>query len=253
MSLRVLIVDDEPIARRILREELESQQDVEVTGESETGVAALADIARLRPDVILLDLQMPQMGGFEVIQQLSGRPYIPIVIVVTAYDQHAIRAFEEGAIDYLLKPVSPPRLLKSLVRARRLLESRREAAEEMARLQGIASGGGAASPRKIVGRVGNEYVLLNISEVLAFQAEGELVWIVTADQRYLAAQSLRKIEAKLEGSSFRRVRRNALVNVEHVRKVAAVSSKRWLLTLNNNQEFIVSKRLVRHVREILNW
>jgi two-component system, LytTR family, response regulator len=251
--LRVLIVDDEPIARRILREELESQQNVEVMGESETGIAALADIASLQPDVILLDLQMPQMGGFEVIERLSGRPYIPIVIVVTAYDQHAIRAFEEGAIDYLLKPVSPPRLSKALDRARRLRESRAEAAEELARLQEIASGPTVPTPRKIVGRAGNEYVLLNASEVLAFQAEGELVWIVTAGERYLADQSLRKIEAKLEGGTFRRVRRNALVNVEHVRKMAALSSKRWLLTLNNNQEFVVSKRLARHVREILNW
>jgi two-component system, LytTR family, response regulator len=248
----VLIVDDEPIARRVLREELESQQDVEVTGESETGAAALTDIATLRPHVILLDLQMPKMSGFEVIQQLSGRPYIPIVIVVTAYDQHAIRAFEEGAIDYLLKPVAPPRLLKALERARRLVDSRAEAAEELARLQEVASGAGML-PRKIVGRAGDEYVLLNASEVLAFQAEGELVWIITADGRYLAAQSLRKIEAKLEGSSFRRVRRNALVNVEHVRKMAALTSKRWLLTLNNNQEFIVSKRLARYVRDILNW
>jgi two-component system, LytTR family, response regulator len=253
MPLCVLIVDDEPIARRVLREELEALEDVEVAGESETGAAALADIARLQPDVILLDLQMPRMSGFEVIQQLSGRARIPIVIVVTAYDQHAIRAFEDGAIDYLLKPVAPPRLVKALDRARRLRESRREAAEELARLQEIASAPGAAAPRKIVGRAGNEYVLLNASEVLAFQAEGELVWIVTADHRYLAAQSLRKIETKLEGSSFRRVRRNALVNIEHVRKMAALSSKRWLLTLNNNQEFVVSKRLARHVREILNW
>jgi two-component system, LytTR family, response regulator len=251
--LHVLIVDDEPIARRILREELESQQDVEVAGESETGTAALADIISLQPDVILLDLQMPQMGGFEVIQRLSGRPYIPIVIVVTAYDQHAIRAFEDGAIDYLLKPVAPPRLLKALNRARRLLESRAEAAKELARLQEVAGRPGMPAPRKIVGRAGNEYVLLNASDVLAFQAERELVWIITTDQRYLADQSLRKIEAKLEGSAFRRVRRNVLVNVEHVRKLAALSSNRWLLTLNNNQEFIVSKRLARQVRGILNW
>jgi DNA-binding LytR/AlgR family response regulator len=143
-------------------------------------------------------------------------------------------------------------LLKALERARRLVDSRAEAAEELARLQEVASGAGML-PRKIVGRAGDEYVLLNASEVLAFQAEGELVWIITADGRYLAAQSLRKIEAKLEGSSFRRVRRNALVNVEHVRKMAALSSKRWLITLNNNQEFIVSKRLARYVRDILNW
>ena len=111
----------------------------------------------------------------------------------------------------------------------------------------------AGAPRKIVGRAGGEYILLNANEVLAFQAEGELVWIITAKNRYLAAQSLRKIEEKLEGSSFRRVHRNALVNVDHVRKMAALSSNRWLITLHNNQEFIVSKRLARNVREILSW
>jgi DNA-binding LytR/AlgR family response regulator len=88
---------------------------------------------------------------------------------------------------------------------------------------------------------------------LAFQAEGELVWIVTASKRYLATQSLKTIEQKLQGGSFRRVHRNALVNVDHVRKMAALSSNRWLITLDNNHEFIVSKRLAPNVRQILSW
>jgi two-component system, LytTR family, response regulator len=254
--LRVLIADDEPVARRILREELELQPDVEIAGEAESGSQALAQIQSLHPDVVLLDLQMPQMGGFEVIQQLRGGPHLPVIIVVTAYDQHAIRAFDEGAVDYLLKPVGQPRLLRALERARRLLGNHTEAAETLARLQEIAESGGggqAGAPRKIVGRAGDEYFLLNANEVLAFQAEGELVWIITAKQRYLAAQSLKKIEEKLAGSSFRRVHRNALVNVDHVRKMAALSSNRWLITLHNNQEFVVSKRLARNVREILSW
>jgi DNA-binding LytR/AlgR family response regulator len=181
--------------------------------------------------------------------------------VVTAYDQYAIRAFEEGAIDYLLKPVSEARLARALERARQLVETRTDAAEALARLQEIAGGSPASQgssenrpgPRKIVGRVGDEYFLLNASEVLAFQAEGELVWIVTARQRYLATQSLKAIEQKLQGGSFRRVHRNALVNVDRVRKMAALSSNRWLITLDNNQEFIVSKRLARNVRQILSW
>jgi DNA-binding LytR/AlgR family response regulator len=253
--LRVLIVDDEPVARRILREELEGQPDVEVSGEADNGERALAEIDALKPDVVLLDLQMPRMGGFEVIQELRGGAHLPVIIVVTAYDQFAIRAFEEGAIDYLLKPVAQTRLFKALDRARGLLSRRMGAAETLARLQEVASAtpSAAGAPRKIVGRAGGEYILLNASEVLAFQAEGELVWIITAKQRYLAAQSLRKIEEKLEGSSFRRVHRNALVNVDHVRKMAALSSNRWLITLHNNQEFIVSKRLARNVREILSW
>jgi two-component system LytT family response regulator len=253
--MSVLIVDDEPVARRILREELEQQPEVEVLSEADNGTRALVEIETLKPDVVLLDLQMPRMGGFEVIQELRGGPHVPVVIVVTAYDQYAIRAFEEGAIDYLLKPVAQARLVKALDRARELLARRLGPVETLARLQEVAGGapGAAIAPRKIIGRSGGEYILLNANEVLAFQAEGELVWIITAKNRYLAAQSLRKIEQKLEGSSFRRVHRNALVNVDHVRKMAALSSNRWLITLHNNQEFIVSKRLARNVREILSW
>jgi two-component system LytT family response regulator len=250
---RVLIVDDEPVARRVLREELELQSDIDIVGEADTGVRALAEIAALQPDLVFLDLQMPQMGGFGVIQKLRGGPHLPVVIVVTAYDQYAIKAFDEGAIDYLLKPVGQPRLIQSLERARQLLGNRVENAETLARLQEIAGVPVAPRLQKIVGRLGAEYFLLNANEVLAFQADGELVWIITAKHRYLATQTLRRIQEKLRESSFRRIHRNALVNIDHVRKMAALSSNRWLITLNNNQEFIVSKRLARNVRQVLNW
>jgi two-component system LytT family response regulator len=107
--IRALIVDDEPVARRILREELELQPDVEIVGEADTGTRALSEIATLQPDLVFLDLQMPQMGGLEVIQQLRGGQHLPVIVVVTAYDQYAINAFDEGAIDYLLKPVGQAR------------------------------------------------------------------------------------------------------------------------------------------------
>jgi two-component system, LytTR family, response regulator len=257
--LRILIADDEPVARRVLRQELELRPDVEILGEADTGTRTLAAIEDGRPDVVLLDLEMPQMGGFEVIDRLRGGAHLPVIIVVTAYDQYAIRAFEEGAIDYLLKPVSEARLAQALERARELAETRSEAAEALARLQEIAGRSpgnqttAGSRPRKIVGRAGDEYFLLNTNDVLAFQAEGDLVWIVTARRRYLATQSLKAIEQKLQGGSFRRVHRNSLVNVDHVRKMAALSSNRWLITLDNNQEFIVSKRLARNVRQILSW
>ena len=112
----------------------------------------------------------------------------------------------------------------------------------------------AASPsRKVVGRAGEEYFLLDIDDVLAFQAEREIVWIVTARQRYMATQPLHRIDARLKGSVFQRVHRNALVNVNHVRKMTALSSQRWLLTLSNGQEFIVSKRQAGGVRQMLQW
>jgi two-component system LytT family response regulator len=252
--LRALIVDDEPVARRVLREELEIQPDIEIAGEANNGLVAIQEIEALHPDLVFLDLQMPEMGGFEVIQKLRSGVHLPVIIVVTAYDKYAIRAFDEGAIDYLLKPVGHARLVQALERARMILSSQVDTAEHLARLQEI----GAVPPetprlRKIVGRLGDEYFLLNATEVLAFQADAEVVWIVTAKQRYLATQSLRKIQEKLTGGSFRRVHRNALVNVDHVRKMAALSSNRWMITLNNGQEFVVSKRLARNVREILSW
>src|SRR5579871_79223 len=117
--LRTLIVDDEPIARKVLREELELLSDVEVVGEAEHGEQALEQIARMQPDLVFLDLQMPGIGGFEVVSRLGGGR-LPIIVVVTAYDQHAVQAFEAGAIDYLLKPVNEQRLQKAVERARLL-------------------------------------------------------------------------------------------------------------------------------------
>ncbi len=250
--LRALIVDDEPIARQVLRDELDHQPDVEVVGEAATGLAALERIATLRPDVVFLDLQMPGMTGFEVIQKMPLGSHVPVVIVVTAYDQHAIEALDAGAVDYLLKPVREARLQKALDRARQLVRAPAVAADAVARLEQSTSPVPGAV-RKVVGRLGEEYFLLNPSEVLAFQADGELVWIITEKQRYLANERLRTIQQKLAGGSFERVHRGALVNVDHVRKMSALSSNRWLITLCNNQEFIVSKRLARNVRTILSW
>ena len=107
--------------------------------------------------------------------------------------------------------------------------------------------------RRIVAKSGDEYLLLNASEVLAFEADGDLVWIITAKKRYLATQSLKVIQDKLRNTNFRRIHRKALVNIDHVRKMSTLSSQRWLLTLANNQEFIVSKRQAHNVRQLLSW
>ena len=104
-----------------------------------------------------------------------------------------------------------------------------------------------------MGRTGPEYYLLDLDDVLAFQAEREIVWILTARQRYMATQTLRSVDGRLRGSVFQRVHRNALVNVNHVRKMSPLSSQRWLLTLSNGQEFIVSKRQASAVRRMMQW
>lgn len=252
--MRALIVDDEPVARKVLREELELLDSTEVIGEAENGQEALSKISSLRPDLVFLDIQMPVMGGFELLEHLKGG-FLPVVVMVTAFDRHAIQAFEAGAVDYLLKPISQQRLAQSIERARRISQQPLQIAENIANLQELSVSGTQrpSTSRKIIGKLGEEYFLLGLNEVLAFQADGDLVWIITAAQKYLATQSLRMLEEKYRGSAFRRIHRNALVNIEEVRKMSMLTSQRWLITLNNGQEFIVSKRLAKNVRDILHW
>jgi len=250
--MRTLIVDDEPIARQVLREDLERFADVEIAGEAANGREALLKIAELRPDLVFLDLQMPVMSGFEVIQNLASLP-APVIIIVTAFDQYAIKAFEAGAIDYLLKPVNESRLQRAVERARSLQGKQAEIAGHLDQIAASAKSLAPAGSRKIIGRTGAEYYILNSDDVLAFQAERELVWIVTARQRILATQSLRAIEARLVGEQFQRVHRNAIVNVNHIRKMTALSSQRWMVTLSNSLQLVVSKRQAHRIRQILNW
>ena len=248
MALKTLIVDDEPIARRVLREELEDIDCVNVIGEADSGISALDQIAAHRPDLVLLDLQMPEMSGLDVVTNLRQGAHMPVIVIVTAYDKYALQAFEAGAIDYLLKPVGPSRLAQAVERARRV--TGREAIEKLTHLQEVADPLGTRS-RKIVGKIGEQYFLLGTDEILAFQAEGPIVWITTAKKKYMATQTLRSLEERLKNSSFRRIHRNALINVDHVRRLSALTSQRWLITLSNHQEFVASKRLASTVRQLL--
>jgi len=227
--MKTLIVDDEPVARQILREELTLLTTIDLIGEARNGPEALRMIFDLRPDLVFLDLQMPQFDGFEVVRRLSGAR-LPVIVIVTAFHQHAIEAFEAGAIDYLLKPVSGERLQMAVERARAKIAS--------------------PASRKMVGRIGRDYFLLDFDEVLAIQAERELVWIITAKRRFLASQSLRSVESILP-PTFQRIHRNAIVNTNHVRQMTAVTSHRWMLTLSNQQEFVVSKRQAHTIRRLL--
>jgi two-component system LytT family response regulator len=248
--ISTLIVDDEPVARKVLREELELLPEIEVVGEAENGRDATRKIAELKPDLVFLDLQMPVMSGFEVVGSLGGSS-LPVIIIVTAFDQHAIQAFEAGAVDYLLKPVSEARLAKAVDRAKTLLNRPVEIANRVATIASISTPAAPARGRKVVGRAGSDYILLDADEVVAFQAERELVWIITAKQRLLATLSLRALEDRLGEPQFQRVHRNAIVNVNHVRKLSVLSSQRWCITLSNSLQVVVSKRQAHKIRQIL--
>jgi DNA-binding LytR/AlgR family response regulator len=186
---------------------------------------------------VLLDLQMPELDGLSVVRSLSGER-TPLIIFVTAYEHHALAAFEVGAIDYLLKPVRRERLEKALEKARRQLKPAVD---------------GGETPRKIVGRRGSDLYLLDPAEIVAFQADGELVHIITTAQRYLSDHSLKALAEKLEQKRFRRIHRSTIINTDHIRKISPLSSKRWLLKMSNNFEAVVSKRLASAIREDTRW
>jgi DNA-binding LytR/AlgR family response regulator len=198
----------------------------------------LARIFDLKPDVVLLDLQMPELDGLAVVRAMRGQR-TPLVIFVTAYERHALEAFDVGAIDYLLKPVRRERLESAIQKAQRTLK-------------GTTPAAATGAPRKIVGRRGSDLYLLDASEIIAFQAEGELVHLITTTQRYLSEHSLKVLEDKLD-PRFRRVHRRTIINTDHIRRISPLSSKRWLLKMSNNFEAVVSKRLANMIREKAPW
>lgn len=246
-TLRTLVVEDEPVSRRVLLEDLAEMADVSVVGEAENGQQALQQIEKLRPDLVLLDIQMPLMDGFQMLRQLRGP--LPSIIFVTAYSEHALNAFEVGAVDYLLKPVSPDRLQTAVERAQAALGNRQEAVERVAQTLGAA--GDQRGLVKIVARKGEDYYLLDPDEVFAFQADREIVWIRTRDRSYMATQTLQAIDERFSGTRFQRVHRSVLVNLDKVRRISPLSSQRWLLTLTNGLEYTVSKRQTPLLRGML--
>jgi DNA-binding LytR/AlgR family response regulator len=238
-----LIVDDEPIARDILRELIESTPDLEIVGEATNGTEAAERILQLKPDLVFLDLEMPGQNGLTVARSLRGG--VPVVIFVTAYDQHALAAFEVGAVDYLLKPVRRERFLRAVEKARTQL-----------RAVGATSAAPALEPaavqpaaRKIPGKRGSDIYLLDPSEIIAFEADGELVHIITPTQRYLSENTLKALDEKLDPLRFRRIHRKTIINTDQIRKISPLSSKRWLLKMANGYEATVSKRMAGAIRE----
>lgn len=243
VRMRVLIVDDEPIARQVLREQLEECSGVELLGEAATGLDAVEQAEKLKPDVIFLDLQMPGLDGFGVARRLKGGK-LPLVIYVTAFESHALEAFDTGAVDYLLKPVRRERLESALRKARTQLSGVQNAPLPKPL---------PAELRKIVGRTGSDLHLLDPDEVIAFEADGDTVYIVTPNARYYSDHSLKALEERLPAPRFRRIHRRTIINTDHIRRISPLSSKRWLLRMSNGMEAVVSKRMAGAIREATHW
>lgn len=243
MKLKAVIVEDEPPARRRLVRLLEETDQIEIQGEADTVRDAVQKIRDLEPDVVFLDIRIPGGDGFEVLQRLEE---IPPVVFVTAYDEFAVRAFEEDAVDYLVKPVTAERLKEALERILRRVEGQR-APEGLGRM--VAKNAGM--PARIVARRRGRIVLLDPVEVTHLTADHTLVFAWKEGQSYLVPRTLQEMEEQLEPLGFRRCHRSALVNLKHVTSVRPADSGNFLLDLDDPEKTAVplSRRRAREIRE----
>jgi two-component system LytT family response regulator len=239
--MKILIVDDEAPARLRLAEMLEklreTEPDLEVVGEADNGLTAVDAIERLRPDLVLLDVKMPHLNGFEVIKHLSADP--PAIIFVTGYDQYAIAAFEVCAVDFLLKPVEPERLSFGIGKARKELRSR-ERSEQIERLLAKVNQGNYL--KRVFSQKKNCLQPLRLELIYAFVANEELVYALTESERHLVNHRLRELEERLDPSQFVRTHRGVIVNLSHIKEIAHDSRKGDRVTLANGKSFPISRR-----------
>jgi two-component system LytT family response regulator len=252
-TLNVVIVDDEPLARARLRRMLAEIDGVRVVDEAASAKAAREAIARTRPDVVLLDIQMPGEDGFAVLAGLDPRP---AVVFVTAFDHYAVRAFEENAVDYVLKPFRRERLAESLDRARRELERPDDLARRLNQLLSDLDrhrAGGSEHLERITVRVGTRQNILRADEILWFGAEDKLVFAATAGDRHYVNFTLDQLEQRLDPRRFLRVHRGAIVNLDHAAMLRPGFAGTYRLQLKDaaRSEVPVSRARARLLRERL--
>ncbi|MGI8705104.1 MAG: LytR/AlgR family response regulator transcription factor [Sphingomicrobium sp.] len=242
--MRVLIVDDEPLARRRLVQLLAALPDVEIAGEADGGREALQLVELLRPDVLLLDIEMPVVDGFAVLKALPPGPG-PAIIFVTAFQDHAVKAFELRATDFVVKPVSGDRLAKSIEQARGDLDARR-AGERLAFLQSrlaeLESRALAISEPHMWVQIGSEKRRLALADIRWLQAERDYVRVHMPGHTHLVNAMLGDMEKALEGKPFLRVHRSAIVRKDKVRAVLRGRFSTLVLELDDGQRLPVGRK-----------
>jgi two-component system LytT family response regulator/two-component system response regulator LytT len=256
-DLRILVVDDEQLAREELCFQLEQGADIAVVGQAENGVDALAAIDRLDPDLVFLDIQMPGLTGFEVARRLLSREDAPALVFVTAFDQHAIEAFEVNAVDYLLKPVDSARLDQALQRARRRLASDRPpAAAVNEQLEKIVKMMADRQVRRdqVAIRVGERFVLVQAEEIIYASLADESINIVTGQVAGTSNyRTLDDLQARLNPDVFWRVHRSHLVNINKIKEIVPWFSRNLILRMKDAKgtEIPVSRAQTKRLRDHL--
>ena len=240
--LRAMIVDDEPIARRGVHRLLSRDADVLIVGEAGSGVEAVAAIRRLRPEILILDIQMPDLDGFGVLLEL-GSDLPPAVIFLTAFDQHAVRAFEVHALDYVMKPFDDERFEAALLRAKRQALRVREGdlADRLASLLGRGGGEGRPYPDRIALRSGARVSFVEAEEILFVRASSNYVEVKTRRHLHVLRETLAEMEVKLDPAIFIRIHRSTIVNAKAVEHVESVYRGEYMVTMREGTRFPSSR------------
>jgi two-component system LytT family response regulator len=248
MHLRVIIVDDEELARKRLRKMLKKYEaELEIVDEASNGEEAVERIDAVHPDVIFLDVQMPAFDGFEVVRRLKSKPHI---VFATAYDEFALKAFEENTVDYLLKPIEQRRLEKAIDKLRQLFDRQALRLDENVEL--LLARLAAASLKRLQVKVGDKIVLVDSSDVVYFEAKDKYTYLHTADQKYIVDFTLAELESKLDATDFVRIHRSTIVNVRHMLELVKWFGGRYKMRLKDKDrtELVVSRGYVDRIHRL---
>jgi len=263
MDLRTVLVDDEQLARDELGYLLSQIDGIEVIGQAGDGLEAFATIKRLQPDVVFLDVQMPGLTGFEVARRMIDDQLGSHIIFVTAFDQHAIEAFEVNAVDYLLKPVDPNRLETALQRAQKRIISERQAADadgappmgadHLEKIVQLVTERQSRRERLAI-KVGDRFLLVQAEEILYASLADEAITVVTS--QYAGTSNYRtldELQARLDPTVFWRVHRSHLVNINKIKEIVPWFSRNYILRMKDEKatEIPVSRTQTRRLREYL--
>ncbi|HEX2190946.1 MAG TPA: LytTR family DNA-binding domain-containing protein [Longimicrobiaceae bacterium] len=251
MTLRALIVDDEPLGRERVRQLLAAEEDVEVVGECGHGGEAVVAIEELAPDLVFLDVQMPELDGFGVVEAV-GPERMPVTVFVTAYEEFALRAFEASALDYLLKPFDRARFRQALERVREQLRLRRDG-ELRAQLSTLLA---EIRPRRshlerLVVRSGGRIRFVRVDEVDWFEAEGNYVRVHVGERSHLVRQTMSGLEAELDPARFVRIHRSTIAAVDRIEHIEPLFQGEYAVVLRGGRKLTSSRGYRERLHEAL--
>jgi two-component system LytT family response regulator len=245
-------VDDEQLARQRVRLLLDEEPDVEVIGESEDGFEAVNQIQAGKPDLLFLDVQMPEMDGFEVLRRVP-HGLLPIVIFTTAYDQHALRAFEVNALDYLLKPFKPARFRETVQRARELIANKQAAVAARGLLALLGqSGAPAGQLTRLAVKTPGKVIFVELDQIQAIEAAGKYAVVHVGKMNHVLRESMTWLESKLPSERFLRISRSVIVNIDQIQELQPMFKGENLVVLKNGKSYPTT-RPIREIQQKLEF